>query len=518
MSGSSESDVPVLVVGAGPAGLMAAVELARRAVPVRIIDRLAQASPHSKALAVWSRTFELFRRINPLLQLELAGQYQKGMRYHSEGRTLTTIRYTDQARATVLPQPAVERFLETELNERGVHVERGTELTSIAVDSRRTSVRTVRRDGASETISARYLIGADGASSTVRKTLGIPFAGETYPATFVVIDADIDGDLDPSLTHYFCSRRGILVVSALPQGGFRFFTSARPDTDPKRLSLAGVQRIIDERGPGTVRLTRRHWISAFTVHARQAAQIRHGRAFLIGDAAHIHSPAGGQGLNAGIADAHNLAWKIARVHHGHADARLLGTYERERRPIAEEIVRAADRQTRLWLLSRQRDIVLRNALVRAAALTPYFSQVYLPTLAGLRYRYESLRVGEQAGRGTTGTLVKGQNVFDVPSGRRLPLRLALPDDTYSLLFDGGTADRRLHAAIDLARRAGFHLRTLDRRATRLRSGTPPCGSPRGGRITLVRPDGYIAFSGSTLTPERLVDLTHSTPTLSQEHA
>ncbi|AND15236.1 FAD-dependent monooxygenase [Rathayibacter tritici] len=522
MSGTSmplQNEVPVLIVGAGPAGLMAAVELTRRAVPVRIIDRLPEASRHSKALGVWPRTFELFQRINPLRQLELAGQYQEGMRYYSDGRRLVTIPYTNEARATVLPQPAIERFLEAELNEHGIHVERGTELVSIDVDDHHASARALRHDGTTETISAGYLIGADGASSAVRKALEIPFAGATYPSTFVVVDATIDGNLDPALTHYFCSTRGILVISALPEGGVRFFTSAPRDTDPDRLDLAGVQRIIDDRGPGTLRLTSARWISAFTVHARQAARIRHGRAFLIGDAAHIHSPAGGQGLNTGIADAHNLAWKIARVHHHHAHERLLGTYELERHPIAEQIVHAADQQTRLWLLTRPHQIILRDLLLRAVARTPYFSRVYLPTLAGLRYRYDSLRHRDQRSRSTAGTLIDALDIFDVSNERLTSLRRALPDDTYTLLFDGNRYDPNLDDVIDSARRVGFHLRTLDRRASRLCTGPPTPGAIRRGRILLVRPDGYIAFAGRTLTPDRLAELTHtSVLDLAQEHA
>ena len=167
------SRIPVLVVGAGPAGLMTAVELVRRGVPVRIVDKLSEPSPFSKALGVWPRTFELLRRVNPSVRLDVLGQYQEGVRYYGNGQEIVTIPYTDEARATVLPQPQVEQFLITELERLGVSVERGTEMTKMGpmIDGQVDVMLQGPAATESEVVRCQYLIGADGASSVVRQQL-----------------------------------------------------------------------------------------------------------------------------------------------------------------------------------------------------------------------------------------------------------------------------------------------------------------------------------------------------------
>ena len=511
------SRIPVLVVGAGPAGLMTAVELVRRGVPVRIVDKLSEPSPFSKALGVWPRTFELLRRVNPSVCLDVLGQYQEGVRYYGNGQEIVTIPYTDEARATVLPQPQVEQFLITELERLGVSVERGTEMTKMGpmIDGQVDVMLQGPAATESEVVRCQYLIGADGASSVVRQQLGIEFTGDTYPAKFVVADARISSDLDPALTHYFCSAQGILVVSALPNGEYRFFTSADTGIDPDTLDVQALQEIIDSRVFSTrIGLGACSWISAFRVHARQAVRIREKNVFLVGDAAHIHSPAGGQGLNTGIADAHNLAWKIAAVYHGTATERLLATYSLERKPVATEVVRSADRQTKLWLLSNRKQIAIRDAVLKAAVRSPYFSHVYFPRLAGLRNKYPSMRrreVGEGYG---VGQLLRDRQVFDVASGKRASLRLSLPDSAYVIIIDGCTQRDGLGEILEAAEKFGVEIRTLLRRENRLEVGPRYTefrwwGRKGAARIWLVRPDGYIAYYGRSVSREALRELVYA---------
>ena len=513
-------DIPVLIVGAGPAGLMTAVELTRRGVPVRIIEKLEESSPYSKALGVWPRTFELFRRIDPTKRMEVLGQYQAGIRYYTDGRELVTLPYTDHARATVLPQPEVEGFLEAELKSRDVLVERGKELKSTYTNDNGDIVAIVNDVGnpqQQESISCHYLVGADGASSLVRKERGIEFTGDTYPATFVVADAHIEGNLDPALTHYFCSTQGVMVVSALPNGEYRFFTSALPNQDPDTMDLAALQQIVDSRAFTTrIKLRDYSWISAFRVHARQASRIRDGRVFLVGDAAHIHSPAGGQGLNTGVADAHNLAWKMAAVYHEKAVERLLDTYALERRPVATDVVKSADQQTKLWVLSGRYKIALRNALLKIAAHTPYFSHVYFPRLAGVRFRYASMRTRQGRDGKYVGELIRNCDVFDVRSGKMTSLRLALPDDRYTILIDGAVRRGELLGVLSGARVLGLEVRTLLRSESRLEVGPrflshAARGLPKKNRVYLVRPDGYVAYFGDDIGVKTLREITYAAP-------
>lgn len=510
--------IPVLIIGAGPAGLMTAVELTRRGVPVRIIEKLEEPSPYSKALGVWPRTFELFQRIAPTKRMEALGQYQAGIRYYTDGRELVTLPYTNHARATVLPQPEVERFLEAELESRDVFVERGRELKSIDKKGNGDIVARINAVGnlhQEKSINCHYLVGADGASSLVRKERGIEFTGDTYPTTFVVADAHIEGNLDPALTHYFCSTMGVMVVSALPNGEYRFFTSALSAQDSDTIDLAALQQIVDDRAFTTrIKLRNCSWISAFRVHARQASRIQDGRIFLVGDAAHIHSPAGGQGLNTGIADAHNLAWKIATVYHGRAAERLLNTYSLERRPVATDVVKSADHQTKLWVLSGRYKIALRNALLKVAVHTPYFSHVYFPRLAGVRFKYASMRTCLGGDGKCVGELIRNCDVFDVRSGKMTSLRLALPDDRYTILIDGAARRDELLGVLSQARALGLEVRTLLRSKSRLEVGPRFLSRvarrvSKKNRVYLVRPDGYVAYYGNNISLKTLREITYA---------
>src|SRR5262249_8880920 len=218
--------------------------------------------------------------------------------------------------------------------------------------------------------------------------------------------------------HFFCSPRGVVVLYGLPSGRFRVFLSGPADLTPDDATLDLVQDLLDQRGPGGLRLYDADWVSTFAVHARHTDRYRLGRVFLAGDAAHIHSPAGGQGLNSGITDAHNLAWKLALAWHGHAGERLLASYEPERQQVTRAVLRQADLQTRAWLVRKPHHVWLRDTAVRAASATRLLNRDYVPWLAGLRTRYRSDLVDpaprhRAAGRSPEHDFVTGALVPDV---------------------------------------------------------------------------------------------------------
>ena len=250
------------------------------------------------------------------------------------------------------------------------------------------------------------------------------------------------------------------------------------------------------------------------MHARQASRIQDGRVFLVGDAAHIHSPAGGQGLNTGVADAHNLAWKMAAVYHGKAVERLLDTYALERRPVATDVVKSADQQTKLWVLSGRYKVALRNALLKIASHTLYFSHVYFPRLAGVRFKYASMRTRQGRDGKYVGELIRNCDVFDVRSGKMTSLRLALPDDRYTILIDGPARRGELLGVLSGARVLGLEVRTLLRAESRLEVGPrflsrAARGLPKNNRVYLVRPDGYVAYFGGDIGVKTLREITYA---------
>ncbi|MFF4957321.1 FAD-dependent monooxygenase [Streptomyces sp. NPDC001222] len=462
------SVLPVLVTGAGPAGLTAATELVRRGVPVRCVDRAEGPSTLSKALGLWPRTVELIHRVGGRDLLATRALPQSQMRYYSDGKVIANLRYRPATRPLICPQPDIEEVLRANLATVGGAVEWATELLGFEQLGDRVRARLRGPDGTEHEEEFAYLVGADGASSTVRGHLGVGFEGSTYELRFVVADVMVDTRFDHRMTHYFCSPRGILVACGLPDGRWRVFTSAPPGVTQEDIDLAAVQRLVDERGPGGIRLRDPDWISVFNVHARHAESTRVGRVFLIGDAAHIHSPAGGQGLNTGVNDAHNLAWKLALVWHGRSAERLLDTYAGERGEVARAVVRQADVQTRLWLLGKRHQVVLRDNALRVASGLRLFDVAYIPWLAGLRTRY---RTDAPAG-GRVAGFVAGALVPQ-------PLRGQLDDLRHTLILVGRPDEEVRELRRWCAERLGVVLdvRTVARR----------------GRSTLVlaRPDGHV---------------------------
>ncbi len=387
----------VLVVGGGPTGLLTACELLRRGVGVRVIDRAPAPVPWSKALLLWPRTVDVLGELGLAAEVERRSIRIDAFRYYySDGRELVDVRFPEGLASRALPQARTEEMLRDALHALGGRVERGVRLLAMdGVDfsgdpARSTGVTAIleHADGRVERATTPWVVGCDGAGSAVRAQLGVAFAGATYPAHFVLGDAFVDGDLAPDEAHYFQSPRGVLVVVALPGGLYRFFASV-PTAPEGGVDLELVQRLVDERGPGGLRLRDPQWCSAFRVHCRQAETFQLGRTFLVGDAAHVHSPAGGQGLNTGLQDAHNLSWKLAEVIHGRAPYALLDSYTAERHPVARGVLRDTDVQTRAWMVRSGGLVAARDAAFRLAHRTGLLERAYLPVMAGRRLRYDA---------------------------------------------------------------------------------------------------------------------------------
>ncbi|TAJ90494.1 FAD-dependent monooxygenase [Reyranella sp.] len=351
--------VDVLVVGAGPVGLTMAAELARHGVRCRIVDRLEKPSPYCRAIGVTPRTLEVWDDMGIAREMIDAGLWIEGLRSIIHGhppndahQDLSDLPYSQLG----LPQYETERLLARHLGRFGITVERGTGLHSLQQDEKGISARLERLDGGTENATFRYVIGCDGAHSTVRHALGIAFEGEAMPMTFMLGDVHVAWDLPRGMALRALrlvdnAAPDMFVAIPLPEPGRYRVSMIAPSelaqsggsdhgiqSEARGPGLGDIQAVADSLIPDKPRLSDLRWSSMFRISMRLAAQYRRGRAFLAGDAAHIHPPTGGQGMNTGIQDAYNLAWKLALVLGGAASEKLLDSYEAERRPVGADVV------------------------------------------------------------------------------------------------------------------------------------------------------------------------------------
>jgi 2-polyprenyl-6-methoxyphenol hydroxylase-like FAD-dependent oxidoreductase len=341
----------VLIVGAGPTGLVLALWLTRLGTTVRIIDKTAAAGTTSRALAVQARTLELYRQLDltdtvlalghkiPAINLWVKGQPKARLGFATVGGDLTPYPFLH-----IFPQDQHERLLIKRLEELGVAVERRTELLGYTEQDDRVVARLRGPEGHEESCEATYLAGCDGARSLVRETMGTGFPGGTYRQVFYVADVDLKGAVANGELHIDLDEADFLAVFPLAGAGRARLIGTVHDQradNPETLRFEDVShRAIENL---KVQVEKVNWFSTYRVHHRVTDHFRKSRAFVLGDAAHIHSPAGGQGMNTGIGDAVNIAWKLHAVLKGRAPDALLDSYDTERSKFARRLVATTDK-------------------------------------------------------------------------------------------------------------------------------------------------------------------------------
>jgi 2-polyprenyl-6-methoxyphenol hydroxylase-like FAD-dependent oxidoreductase len=384
---SIETDV--LIVGAGPTGLAVATALKRRGVTPLVIDKLPAGQNTSRAAVIHAHTLEVLEKLGASTALLRAGIPLTKFSLRDRDSVLLKLHFEDLpsrfAHLLMVPQDVTEKILGDGLRDLGVTVNRGWNLEHLA-ESAEGVLATVSTAEGARSIRARYVVGADGMRSLVRQTADIQFPGSSYEESFVLADVEMSWALGRDEVMLFFSPSGLVVVAPLPGGSFRIVATL--DDAPEQPGVDDIQALLDARGPtsGGARVAKVRWSTRFRLHHRVADQYRHGRLLLVGDAAHVHSPAGGQGMNTGLVDACVLGEILGDVLLGKKPPEHLDQYESLRRPAAQKVLGLAGTLTRMATLKSAPLRLLRNFVLRTIALLPKARGAIAMNLSGLSRR------------------------------------------------------------------------------------------------------------------------------------
>ncbi|GLZ48965.1 oxygenase [Actinomycetospora sp. NBRC 106375] len=501
-------DVDVLVAGAGPVGLLAAWQLARWGVSVRLVDAASGPATTSRALGTHARSLEIYDQLGILGEIAPHGTRVNAFIRHQPDR-VARVDFEFGDLATRFPymfnvdQVITERVLRGQAAAAGVAVEWNTRLESFTLDEDGVTVALAHGDGQEhrqETVRARYLWGCDGGHSTVRKTLQLPLTGEAAH-TWLIADAVVHTDLDRDGVHWLFPAGGALMAFPFPDPGkWRLLdTTGQGDPDdPEQIARQFGTKLSEALGRDTD-VESPSWASRFTIQQRAVPAMHVGRCFVSGDAAHVHSPASGQGLNTGIQDAYNLAWKLAMVIQGHADPVLLDTYDTERVPIGQALLASTGE-------------VMNTAMVDTTSADTQdadrgFARQLIRTMSGLGIAYPDSPLtvpddqpDDQPGEGPRpGRRLTQISAADAQSPGWTVLRTALRTPAWHLLVFAGSNDASSPEPVTASLPAWLDRITIsvgDDRGVR-----DPDGRVRDtlaatdGDWLLARPDGYLSARG-----------------------
>jgi 2-polyprenyl-6-methoxyphenol hydroxylase-like FAD-dependent oxidoreductase len=386
-SGPLPARTDVIVVGAGPTGLTLACALAANGIDFVVIDKADQGANTSRAAVIHARTLEVLDEIGVTAELCRRGVVVPAFTVRDRDRVLLRVGFgglpTKYPYTLMLPQNLTEQVLEEQLGARGSAVRRQHRLEGLEHGDRDVTATVAGPDGVTHRIAARYVVGCDGMHSVVRERTGIGFTGDRYAESFVLADVRMTWPYPRDQVNLFFSPKGLVVVAPLPEERYRIVATL--DDAPERPDIADVQSLLDARGPSAApaRVDEVVWSSRFRVHHRIADAYRRGPVFLVGDAAHVHSPAGGQGMNTGIQDAMALARVLADVVTGDAGEKHLDTYEATRRPVAAAVVTMTHRLTRAATARNPIVRMTRNTVMTLAGKIPSVQRNLAMTLSEL---------------------------------------------------------------------------------------------------------------------------------------
>ena len=462
-------DTDVLIVGAGPVGLFLANECARRGLGFRIIEEHSSQSEHSKALAIFPRTLEIFDMagvVGPFLE---AANRVTSVAVMTHERTLAHMRFAPEQSPysfiAMVPQDVTEKLLLAELRRKGGDVEYETKFVSAEQQNNNNDGVSVTLDHKGEpvTLRASFVVGCDGANSAVRHQLKLPFEGAEYKGSFLLADIGTNATFPADEMQLCPSELGPVAIFPMSATRRRVVaTIENSEGDAPSLDL--VRNVLAQRAPSGIEARALHWSSYFRIHHRLAARLREDRIFIAGDAAHIHSPFGGQGMNTGLHDVWNLVWKVDLFLHGYGNEQLLDSYGAERLPVIRNVIETTDLLTKAMGTPNKLAQALRDTVIPTVSRLAPFQHAFVQRLSGLGIAY------------------RGSPVVEGPGKRHF-------DD--SLRGGEGICRRFL---LVLGNEAEASIMKATKQFAESFADIVEFRSARRQGLALVRPDGYIAYS------------------------
>jgi 2-polyprenyl-6-methoxyphenol hydroxylase-like FAD-dependent oxidoreductase len=467
-------DTQVLIVGAGPTGLSLACHLLRLGVRVRIIDKKSGFSTTSKAIGLQYRVSEILACMSVVDRFLAKGGTPTSVNIYAGTRPLVRLKLeaswakTGRAafgpKAIMIPQSETEKILGDLLHERGGRVEWNTEFLDFEQDASRVVSR-LRTEQTEQQVASEWLVSCEGAHSLIREQAGISFTGKTYPLKFFLADVELDGPLAHAENYVWMHKDGSFGALPLPRPDtWRLIVDVTRKPPSEEISLELIRTIMVERtGRCDIKIDNPSWISEFRIQCRIVDRYRDGRVFVAGDAAHVHSPTGGQGIVTGIQDATNLAWKIARVLHG-APQQLLNTYEEERKPKAAEVLKETDRTTRVLLPPGRFMRFFRDFVVLPIMRSSWVQKKFFAKLAQLHVNYRGCSLSQHDD--TSRTLLKAGDrapdvAFQHSRSGELKTLFELLEPMQPIALIGAHAGRSLRAALSEAKIDVYNLGAVE---------------------------------------------------------
>lgn len=515
------STIPVLIVGAGPTGLMMAYELARHGISFRIIDKKDEPTNYSNAAALQTRSLEIFKQLGLVDEFLRSGQQCRAICFYDKGKEFARASF-DKLNSVypfvlALPQSTTEKILNDKLSDFHHRIERSRELIAITNHLNSVEATVKHGDGVEEVITCEWLLGCDGAHSTVREKCAFQFPGEDLSGQFIVADGLLDSFLRHDEIHIFSANGYMLGVFPLGGNRFRLAGNTHLEYERKIFTENDIKSMIDERSHGLLSARDVSWISPFWIHSKMSDKMRQGKVFLLGDAAHIHSPVGGQGMNTGLQDAHNLAWKLALVIQGRSDEKLLDSYQDERKPVIKDVVDTTERFTKILMITNPVMLFIRKYITKFMFSVPAICKYVTNRMTQLDICYQhSIALAPGKHSASTSPCV-GMRAPDVKLGKEIDLYHVLEDTYHHILCFSGNDD--VFKIADCCKKIADELMGPYKDLVKLHFVTPhiidepldqiadgDCLIHKTYKVTkptliLIRPDGYIGFKSTELDPQ-----------------